>query len=495
MRAASLLVVGFSALLMAGGDAGASHGVCTPTPSVTALCHFTAPAKSLLADPAWAPATTATPPGGATWSTSVKVMEKARRVALITPGFATWGSIAITTGALYTAAWKMEIPGQGFIYRLVSGEEYGGSTAAINPEWAWMTSGFLSGTPSSPARFVLVKDAGFVQQAYCGSGGNGFVNANFTTLARAVGGTAELSSLGDASWGCGATNTYQKVRTKEQMNDYVETEPMTPGEYSAFGGIKRDTGTFTPGEPDAGQWEDAEEQFGLDTGTFTLAQETMLAMLNGEIDPDWEPDEFTGTIELPEPGVNEAYPEYLIRLQQGGWLGTATVTVLDPADAVSTLGPRAVVRIRQEPEEEGGPVTVHNRPWVYPPPRIPRDTDIRLIVNPPGVPIVVVPPDGLNEDCNCPPIDLSPLETGATTKFPFGAFVWLGEILGDAGDRSDGISFAIGVPLSETDEEWVIEVPENEYRSYTDPVIKLLVVAGSVLFAFFWIVNWRRGGD
>lgn len=486
-----LPLVALAVLLAAGAtvpSGSASHGTCTVTPSVTAGCHFTSPAKALIGNPAWAPATTATPPGGATWSTSVRVMEKARRAALITPGLSTYGAIAITTAGLYTAAWKMEIPGQGFIYRLVSGEQYGGSTTGITPEWAWMSSGFLSGTPSSPDRYVLVKDAGFVQQAYCGSGGNGFVNAAFTTLARAASGTAELSSLGDASWGCGSANTYQKTRTDAQMQDHVDTEPMTAGEYSAFSGTKRDTGTFTPNEPDASEWEDAEAKFGLDTGTFTLAQETMLAMLNGEIDPDWIPDEFEGTATLPEPGVNETYSEYLVRLQAGGWVGTSTVTVLEDAD--TALGPHAVVRVRYD---TGSGTETVQRPWPSPAPELPaNDTAIRLIVNPPTAPVVI--PDPITgEDCDCPPVDFGPLEVGASSKFPFGGFTWLHGFVDDTMTTAGGEmpSWTFTKPNSE--ETVTVNIPDNEYRSITDPLAKIVIVVGSVWFAFAFVTNWRRG--
>lgn len=510
MRRLALVTLALTLTLSGAGAvterADALHGGCVVTPAVTETCHLTAPAKTLIETRTWAPATTAMPPGGATWETSVDVLERTRRAARIMAPlrFTLGGAIAIGAGVAYEKAFKMEIPGQGFVYGLITGDEYAGSQAGIDPCWQWTTSGFLAGTGSTPERFMLVKDCGFVNPAYCGTGGHGGVNVNFSTLARAATGTAELSTLTDSSWGCGASNTYQRTRTEAQMEGAVVTRPLTSTEYGDFPGPKVDVGEWTPPTIEPEDWEAAETELGLDTGTFTLPQQTLLDLLAGEIDPDWLPDEFGETVlELPEPLLTETYGEYIGRLQLGGWTGTATITVLDEADALEGCGPGCVVRLRIP--LESGETTTYQRPWPSPLPEVPRGTSIRFIVNPPTVPPVI--PGDPDEDCPCPvdSIVLPDVELPCEA-FPFGAFCWLEQVAEDLDVEPAAPAWTFDLPtvgpadfqanlptiaLDFNDEErlgWF-----HDFVNVFKTALSWLLWTGAIVVTAAKLLGWRRG--
>jgi hypothetical protein len=135
-------------------------------------------------------------------------------------------------------------------------------------------------------------------------------------------------------------------------------------------------------------------------------------------------------IALPHPLIGETYLDYVTRLQDLGWLGAYTTLELDADTGNVSLGPDAPVRVHVHTVATPTAETVLSpTTWPTPEPRIDRDSDIEIEVNPHDFP----PVDGGagGGSCDCPPIDLTPLTTThASDKFPFGVFSYFGTVLG-----------------------------------------------------------------
>lgn len=136
---------------------------------------------------------------------------------------------------------------------------------------------------------------------------------------------------------------------------------------------------------------------------------------------------------LPAPELNETYDHYLARLRAIGWVGTATVAVLDTADPA--VGPDAVSTVQvPRPAGSATPVrTLSPATWPTPLPRVKPDDPITFKKNPTTSEPVPEPPGGtpaappggcggyLTASFNLTP--LTQLDVG--TRFPFGVFGYL----------------------------------------------------------------------
>jgi hypothetical protein len=135
-------------------------------------------------------------------------------------------------------------------------------------------------------------------------------------------------------------------------------------------------------------------------------------------------------IEMPQPGLNETYDDYLARLQDAGYVGTTTVTVLDTFDPL--VGPNAISRLAPHltPARVLSPSqwpTTGTLTRVWP------NTAIDVWKNPTDAPPVpegpIVPPPPGTGSCGgylTATPDFTPI-TGIAygSVFPFGAFTWL----------------------------------------------------------------------
>lgn len=171
-----------------------------------------------------------------------------------------------------------------------------------------------------------------------------------------------------------------------------------------------------------------------------LLEPTIYAWVPGCIEtaPTVEPD--PATIALPRPMANETYADYILRLQDLGWIGAATLVELDPAD--DTIGASAVQKLGVT----GKPGTWRRALWPSSSPLIGYGTDLTIWHNPSTAP--AVPADPTDEDTptegggvldpggTCAgPLQADPnfgplLDLDFGDRFPFGLFAWVASILG-----------------------------------------------------------------
>lgn len=518
-----LALVGLVAGVVVLFAAAPAFALNRPNPAFNADGTLTDAALSVLGDPSITVST----------STGTNVIERARIRARRIPPLTQAGlsvAMAVGAGELYTRAYKMEIPGQGFIYRLWSGENYSETPiSSWGGLWSWGSIcnttcdrnganytefGLSSSSEGWMLRFTATQQGSSIWYQGCGipyTTGNctvGQVGGNVGNLTNAQNLIAATGDLITANTG-GSCNRLSGelcqilVRSEEDMVARIAVRPGTSTEYNALGsGDKKDLGTYNPPAWSGGDETAAAEEFGdgaeeCNTASRTAAQCLAEEDLAKEIDPDWVPEEDDGQVLLPRPSVNETYAEYLDRLRQGGWVGTADITVLDDELIDDTVGPHGVSKIRLF--LASGTTTIPTDGFPTPAPRFPPDTDIRLIVNPPTAPPLIPGPAGLpgGGSCDCPPIDLGPLEVGATEKFPFGGITWLHGFLSETLETEGGElpHWEFTKPVALGGGTFDVNIPENEYRSYTDPLLKLFVVVASLWFAFAYVTNLRRGDD
>lgn len=204
---------------------------------------------------------------------------------------------------------------------------------------------------------------------------------------------------------------------------------------------------------------------------------------------------------FPRPSPTETYEEYLERLRDLGWLGEVTllddstsytggsdaalagngvVTVVGLGSYGSVSSLRASGFASSRYTSPGGDLE-----WPSNPP----------VVDSPTVEITIAKkPGDIDSSCNCPAVDFDPLlDAGTGSVFPLGVPSWINTFFDSATASEEPIVWNISRPGGGDD--YVIEVPENSYRSYTDPFVKMLVVVGSLWFAFTFLVGWKKGDE
>lgn len=218
-------------------------------------------------------------------------------------------------------------------------------------------------------------------------------------------------------------------------------------------------------------------------------------------------------IEIFNPAGNETWDQYLSRLQDAGYVGTVqTPVVLDPSLADPLYGPGVPVRI-----VVGNPATSTIRfPVATPTLRIPPDEILTPQLNPPtmpekdpdapdyptpdgpgtGVPpggAPPLPPPGVNlGDCDCPPLDFSPItELDTDGVFPFAIFGWIEDIF--TGTGSDAIDFTIG---DGTATEQNISLSSSAWETDYRPRVFLVMQFFLTILAIVAVARWGLGlGD
>lgn len=215
-------------------------------------------------------------------------------------------------------------------------------------------------------------------------------------------------------------------------------------------------------------------------------------------------DEETATFVLPRPGVNETYADYIDRLEALGWIGTATTTVLNPAD--EGVGPEGVSRIQI------GPRVLATNAWPTTSVLVALDAPIDLYYNPTSAPPVSDPTGsgaGGGGGGGCDPwvstsLDMTPLtEVDLGDKFPFGIFTWVGTFLGQFDVTSDAPSWTFPMDIPSTgvspeyelgdftiDLEWA-----DSYMATIRTLIAFALWVGAIWFLATSLLGFRAAGD
>jgi hypothetical protein len=182
---------------------------------------------------------------------------------------------------------------------------------------------------------------------------------------------------------------------------------------------------------------------------------------------------------IPEPQSDEVYSDYLERLREKGWVGTATVTGVITDSPLT--GPKGVVSV-QDTTASLGPDAISawpDNPFVLPA----KDDALTLQRNSGSAPAV----SPSSSSCDCPSLDFGPLESiDVGTRFPFGVVNWVHDMFGTS--SGTGYSFSITTPgssvggalgtISVTSSWW-----ESTGRGYTWPILEVLITV--MFWAFF----------
>ncbi len=426
-------------------------------------------------------------------STSVKTgVGRMQMAAGKIPRLSTLGTVGVVaTGSVIV--WKIaDAAGLGgFVYKKITGEAYGSTPPTYSYQWRYIIEGsgsvwsFSAGQDPGPSWVIEIPN-----QAYLYGSSYSMCQA-FKTVAQSLTGT-ERATGGNGQ--CGAGTTWMKIRTQAQMERTVQIAPSTSGEYASppAGATTQTVGTAdsTISDPELALALDAIDPVPGTAGT-AVEEDTAGAILD-TLDPGWDSE----YVLLPQPQLNETYDEYVLRLQAEGWLGTATSTVL--ATEQAGYGPDAVVRITYTPLN-GTKKTLDPLRWPQPGPQIELNDDIVIRYNPPTAPPAPTEGPGTGGGgetgpaCDCPPIDLSPLNVGASEKFPFGIFGYVTGFFAQFGSSTSPPSFSIGKPAGLGGGTLTVTAPEFTYKYVSDAVIKFVVVLSSIWFAGTWLIGWRRG--
>lgn len=388
------------------------------------------------------------------------------------------GAIAVAP-TLYEKAWKMELPGQGFLYKMISGDAYAGSMSTGGAEWLWTTAGSGSGynfaagqTPGN--RWVLRRlsapGGGLQGIVYCWPNGAS-VPGWFNVLADSMSGTAFLTTL-PGGGACASSNvTHIKVRTPLQMEQAVNVQPITETEYNGFGGAKVDTGLWTPPTLDLTAARDV-------IGLGDAASDAIAERVDEHLNPHYQ------EVQLPRPLTNETWEDYVERLEGLGWLGEADIVELNVTEP--GYGPEAPVRIRVPQPDDAPTIVLDPKRWPTADPWIPEGGDITIHKNPPASPPVadpvpLPPPAGTpgGGDCDCPPVDFGPLTSiDYGDGFPFGIFGWVTDGISPWDDPADAPTFEVPLLGLGSDTPVVVDL------AVWEPMMPAVRVAIAFLFAF-----------
>ncbi len=396
----------------------------------------------------------------------------------------------------------------GYIYKKITGQDIAGSYTGLGTVmWTWSPAG-------SDGNCNAVFGAGIGcfrfndstgRQVYCApyNSSGCFILAAWSNLAGAAAG------LTTDSGGCGTipVNNACKVKVKNElaMRQAVRIEPATAAEYSAATN-QVSAGTNTVGTPSSAQLLTALDELGARDSTDRSATdpvaEATIDYLNTRLDPSYE----VGTITLPQPIPNETYTAYTTRLQDLGWLGTATTTVLSPE--LDGYGPDAVARIIST--EAGTTRVLDPLRWPTTAPKLGLNTNVTLRYNPSTAPqaptqtgggtSVVLPPTTVP---GVPAVDFSPI-TGLDPgcSFPFGLICWAETVTGWFSVTPDAPVFSFDLSGFSTPIGTVslgtYSVDLNVMDAYMVMMRQLITVAlwvGGVFWLARNLLGFGAGGD
>jgi hypothetical protein len=229
-----------------------------------------------------------------------------------------------------------------------------------------------------------------------------------------------------------------------------------------------------------------------------------------ELAPESEPD--ASTFALPRPQANETYADYITRLQELGWLGTATLHELDPYDPA--IGPEAVQKVGVT----GRPGTWRRAAWPTRSPVLSTSADLELWHNPDDAPTVApdptddVNPSGgpvIDNGSDCEPwleseLDLSPLSgVDLDGKFPFALFAWVGSILEPFSAVADAPNWTFDITIPATAVSGETELGEftvdlewaDSYMSTVRTILTFVLWIGAVWFFATALLGLRAPGN
>lgn len=280
--------------------------------------------------------------------------------------------------------------------------------------------------------------------------------------------------------------TYQKhalTVTNAQFEAHTTTKPATAAEYNNVTNRYATTYTspaYTTGDKQSAGgviWNEG-DSVGEDATTWIIRENN--------------PSYGQTTFSLPVPQPNETYTAYTGRLQALGHVGTITNTEL--ATVLEGYGPGSPARVLIPGASAGTTTTLDPLAWPTPNPNVLTDAAITLRRNPSTAPEVPTAGGQIGPEGEVPAIDWSPLNVGLGSKFPFGAFDWISTLFGSFTQANELPCWTISRPPGLPDGDgYTVCVPANDYRGYSDPIMKLIVIVASIWFAGTWIVGWSRG--
>jgi len=242
------------------------------------------------------------------------------------------------------------------------------------------------------------------------------------------------------------------------------------------------TGTIVPNVAD---FDGADTAYPPNGAIVELPAPGATVDVTGVINVDLNPDTDAMPFLLPQPDANETYPEYLARLRELGWVGTATLTELSDALSDPDTGPLGVVRLVVPLGSPRTVTTLERKRWPSLSPKAHRDVPIDFERNPPGLPPA---PPGPGPGCpGCPPphgggLDFTPI-TSLTfgCKFPFGLFCYAADVTGWFNVTAVPPCFDLTVPS--------VTVAGHTYFSDLHYVVDM---GGSDMGAFNTYMGWMR---
>jgi hypothetical protein len=331
--------------------------------------------------------------------------------------------------------------GSEFLYEKLTGNEVYTAAAGtyLPPQTRYVTDCLFWGTvyalPSTPC--ILLESTGNIReiQAWGGSGywspsasdapliNNHGISYGYLHADRTNGSTTHTVGSFSHVWYKGQA-LYQRA---------FSSSAMTAAEYDAFvaGGrnIKPAVSTMPATTTDAELNAALAELGANNSATGTAVQEQTIADINDHLVPP-EP------ILMPAPELNETYTAYLTRLQELGYVGTATSTVL--ASELEGYGPLAPARVTIPGTAAGTVRVLDPLNWPATLPSLEPYAAVTIRYNPStaapapteggsGGGTTTVAPEPYTPDGG---LDFSPLVPDeACEKFPFGVVCWIADQL------------------------------------------------------------------
>lgn len=199
---------------------------------------------------------------------------------------------------------------------------------------------------------------------------------------------------------------------------------------------------------------------------------------------------------LPEPEINETYTAYISRLEDLGYIGTATEVGLSEAAGDPSRGPSSPVTVTV------GSTVYQAGQWPATAPVVAFDAAITVHRNPSTyAPAPAGVPDAGSAG-GCDPwlessVDLSPI-TGVdlSDEFPFALFVWAGNFLGELSTEPDAPAWSFtmpelagnAIPSFDIDLEWF-----DDYMSIIRTLIAWVLWIGAVWYFATALLGLRAG--
>lgn len=221
---------------------------------------------------------------------------------------------------------------------------------------------------------------------------------------------------------------------------------------------------------------------------------------------DEQPTSAPQTLFLPRPGQLETYAEYVARLRQLGWLGTATRTALPEDEFDPLVGPNAVSALRPQSGQ-----LVRTAYWPISTVQIGIDWSVEFFTNPanaptpseslpaPGTP---VPPEAppVSEPPFVPPpgpLDFTPItDIDWGCKFPFGFITCYAVYVTDTFDVSaDAPRFDFNLDQLGIGHYIVDLNVMDEYMAIWRAILTVAIWVGAVYWVAANLLGFKAAGD